>query len=163
MTVHTSCHCTKTAISIRCARSHPATAPSLSCGQNCGRPLLCGNHFCERECHPGECAPCTKTELVQCFCGKNTTQVDCGEGMSLRQEVFLVSIDGHRTTWVGRYDCGNKCGRYGVALLRLFSLPHRTDCQDLRLWPPHLLKSKSLAYSVFCLSKMFHRVVTSLL
>ena len=41
--------------------------------------------------------------------------------MSSRQEAFLVGNDGKELTWVGRYDCGNKCGRYSVALFGLFS------------------------------------------
>ncbi|KAF8582785.1 hypothetical protein K439DRAFT_1350445 [Ramaria rubella] len=111
LTIHPTCHCGKTTLSIRCARSYVTPTPSLSCGQACGRPLSCGNHFCEEECHSGGCAPCIKKEVVRCFCGKNTTSVSCGEGMKTKQDAFLIGEDGMRISWEGRYDCGSKCDR----------------------------------------------------
>lgn len=112
LTVHPSCHCNKTTLSIRCARSHALPAPSLSCGQTCGRLLVCGNHRCKKDCHPGQCEPCREMEIVRCFCGNNSTQVRCGEGLSLKQEALVIDKNGRETTWEGRYDCGNKCDRY---------------------------------------------------
>jgi transcriptional repressor NF-X1 len=117
LTVHTSCHCNRTVLSIRCARSHTAPEPSLSCGQTCGRPLLCGSHYCEKQCHPGQCEPCTETEISKCFCGKNSTQVPCGERKSSKQQALVIDKNGRETTWEGRYDCGNKCNRYATVFL----------------------------------------------
>ncbi|KAI9217241.1 hypothetical protein BC828DRAFT_391676 [Blastocladiella britannica] len=52
------------------------------CPAVCGRPLSCGNHTCQRNCHAGNCPPCLEAsfdELV-CPCGRSSIvpPVACG-------------------------------------------------------------------------------------
>ncbi|XP_073011120.1 NF-X1-type zinc finger protein NFXL1 [Typha latifolia] len=46
----------------------------FSCNSICGRPLLCGNHFCKEICHPGPCGECESLpgKIKTCHCGKTT-------------------------------------------------------------------------------------------
>eukprot|EP00756_Hemistasia_phaeocysticola_P034292 Hpha_TRINITY_DN16514_c1_g3::TRINITY_DN16514_c1_g3_i1::g.133992::m.133992/K12236/NFX1; transcriptional repressor NF-X1 len=45
---------------------------TFSCGKLCGKPLGCGNHSCERECHHGPCGDCPllPANVESCPCGK---------------------------------------------------------------------------------------------
>mmetsp|Transcript_91503 Transcript_91503/g.218111 ORF Transcript_91503/g.218111 Transcript_91503/m.218111 type:complete len:955 (-) Transcript_91503:59-2923(-) len=48
---------------------------SFSCSQPCGKALDCQEHFCERECHPGDCGLCPKDPKTwgdRCACGKTS-------------------------------------------------------------------------------------------
>ncbi|KAI0635276.1 hypothetical protein C8Q77DRAFT_1054207 [Trametes polyzona] len=113
VTTQKPCYCGKQTLSFRCAHlslgknSNPATA-ELSCGQQCGRTLSCGNHPCEDVCHPGKCKPCPVRELVRCYCGKEEKEVGCGEG---EVKECMVVEDGQEKRWVGRYACANNCDR----------------------------------------------------
>lgn len=52
------------------------------CTRQCGRPLKCGNHFCEELCHKGPCGSCREAifEEVSCNCGRTVLQppLPCG-------------------------------------------------------------------------------------
>ncbi|OJJ42906.1 hypothetical protein ASPZODRAFT_1236892 [Penicilliopsis zonata CBS 506.65] len=59
----------------RTLKNQPCWLTDARCGQICGRPLKCGSHVCQKDCHrPGECedacTPCTQA------CGK--TKALCG-------------------------------------------------------------------------------------
>ena len=41
-------------------------AKPSSCGRSCGRTLLCGNHYCERDCHRVKNAPDTVQAGTNC-------------------------------------------------------------------------------------------------
>ncbi|CAL1536845.1 unnamed protein product [Lymnaea stagnalis] len=70
--VKSTCFCKKsTPRTVRCS------AKSWTCGKPCGRPLSCKQHKCLDNCHPGECAPCVKTSMHPCFCGKEKTERPC--------------------------------------------------------------------------------------
>ncbi|KIJ55328.1 hypothetical protein M422DRAFT_73278 [Sphaerobolus stellatus SS14] len=111
LTVTPPCYCGKTEMAMRCVHTRAVPEPSLSCGQTCGRQLTCGNHVCEAVCHPGDCTPCSKTETINCFCGKHTKEVPCGEGLLDKQEALVIETDGQMKAWVGRYACEDKCER----------------------------------------------------
>ncbi|KAH0467528.1 hypothetical protein IEQ34_004766 [Dendrobium chrysotoxum] len=44
----------------------------FSCDDVCGRSLLCGNHVCRENCHPGLCGECELLpgKISTCHCGK---------------------------------------------------------------------------------------------
>ncbi|KAK8949021.1 NF-X1-type zinc finger protein NFXL1 [Platanthera zijinensis] len=44
----------------------------FSCNDVCGRRLLCGNHLCRKNCHPGPCGECELLpgSIRACHCGK---------------------------------------------------------------------------------------------
>ncbi|KAI0523402.1 hypothetical protein KFK09_005797 [Dendrobium nobile] len=44
----------------------------FSCDDVCGRSLLCGNHVCQENCHPGLCGECELLpgKISTCHCGK---------------------------------------------------------------------------------------------
>ncbi|KAG9668161.1 hypothetical protein KCU99_g8517, partial [Aureobasidium melanogenum] len=52
------------------------------CTRPCGRPLKCGNHFCEDLCHKGPCGSCREAifDEINCNCGRTvlTPPLPCG-------------------------------------------------------------------------------------
>lgn len=62
-----SCYCGKTEEMRLCGQSE------FSCRKPCGKLLDCKEHFCERECHPGDCGTCLRDPVRwgdRCACGK---------------------------------------------------------------------------------------------
>ncbi|KZP01668.1 hypothetical protein CALVIDRAFT_492229 [Calocera viscosa TUFC12733] len=106
VTVQRPCYCGKKLLALRCSHLTGLHPPDLTCGQVCGKRLGCGKHACERECHPGECAPCEVRELVRCYCGKEAREVACGEG-----EAKPCADLEKAERWEGRYECAQPCGR----------------------------------------------------
>lgn len=90
-------------------------ANNFSCGGKCDKKLGCGNHSCPDPCHDGPCKPCTVTENVSCYCGKEEREVACGEGIPKGSEVGVGSEARH---WIGRFACEHACDRYAVSKLR---------------------------------------------
>uniref|UniRef100_A0A0G4HLA8 NF-X1-type domain-containing protein n=1 Tax=Chromera velia CCMP2878 TaxID=1169474 RepID=A0A0G4HLA8_9ALVE len=80
-----SCHCGKEMRQHRCG-----DLDLHSCSKPCGKPLGCGNHPCQKPCHPGPCPPCDHKISLSCHCGKRTEDRACGE-----------------TEWT----CGEPCGK----------------------------------------------------
>ncbi|KAM0790050.1 hypothetical protein ACM66B_005378 [Microbotryomycetes sp. NB124-2] len=115
------CHCGKSDVQARCSAVHGvkgalSTGLSkdelLSCGQQCGKPLACGLHECERQCHEGECGDCVRTRDKQCYCGRTTATEDCGHLRSDRIECSRpVEHDaGDKVeSWIGEWECDNVC------------------------------------------------------
>ena len=56
--------------------------PEHICTQECGRPLKCGQHYCNELCHKGPCGTCREAifEEVSCACGRTVLQppLPCG-------------------------------------------------------------------------------------
>ncbi|KAI5206517.1 hypothetical protein E4T39_02480 [Aureobasidium subglaciale] len=52
------------------------------CTRPCGRPLKCGNHFCDDLCHKGPCGSCREAifDEINCHCGRTvlTPPLPCG-------------------------------------------------------------------------------------
>lgn len=65
------CYCRKESREVSCTKENLAS-PFYCCENICGHPLDCGNHFCEEQCHQGDCKPCDlKPDVVKCCpCGK---------------------------------------------------------------------------------------------
>uniref|UniRef100_A0A1D1XXI3 NF-X1-type zinc finger protein NFXL1 n=1 Tax=Anthurium amnicola TaxID=1678845 RepID=A0A1D1XXI3_9ARAE len=104
------CPCGKQSLVRRCSdRKTP-----LSCGQKCGKVLVCGRHHCDRVCHTGPCDPCRVLLTASCFCKKKTEVVLCGE-MTIRGDI--KEIDGvfscksvcGKTLVCGNHLCGEDC------------------------------------------------------
>lgn len=70
--VEQKCYCGKQRREVVCSRESNASS-EFSCGDECGRPLECGNHQCAKECHFGECGPCPLLPalVTHCPCGKS--------------------------------------------------------------------------------------------
>jgi len=67
--VNAFCTCGKKSIELPCALRREA----FSCGNPCGKRLLCENHNCRRKCgHDGDCGTCESDPqtAVHCACGK---------------------------------------------------------------------------------------------
>lgn len=108
LSVERSCHCGQEVIVNRCSRLHEAPNPALSCGRVCSKPLACGKHVCMQTCHPGECADCKESDLVSCYCGKESQSVPCGDG---HVKHSAVMVNGEKKEWDGRYECESECGQ----------------------------------------------------
>lgn len=108
----TPCHCNKTTLSLRCNRMTAVGDAPLSCGAICNKPLQCGTHKCQQICHPGECQPCGEVSRYQCYCGRNSRVLACGEGK------LQHCADG-RNEWDGRFACDEICNRWDPRFCRL--------------------------------------------
>lgn len=95
-----SCFCLKIEKSVGCD-------VELKCDSQCGRKLECGNHFCEKLCHNGECDTClTKVKAFEtCFCGKDTVVNLLGR----ERENCLEKIPSCETICNKITACGHKC------------------------------------------------------
>lgn len=98
-----SCYCGKETQDRSCFEEE------FSCAQACGRLLDCGAHWCERQCHDGECGPCLRDPATvgdKCACGQTSR---CqGEAAA----AFLVRWVGTRKKCTDPLPlCGQKCGR----------------------------------------------------
>ncbi|BFZ15022.1 hypothetical protein BsWGS_18061 [Bradybaena similaris] len=70
--VKSACHCGKSA-----PRAMRCNARLWTCGKTCGHTLSCKQHKCQDKCHAGDCAPCTKTSIQSCCCGKLKSERPC--------------------------------------------------------------------------------------
>lgn len=72
VTVNVTCYCASQPPSTkRCCNR------GWSCGGQCGKPLTCGKHSCNNQCHSGDCLPCTKKSVQKCLCGTQQKLRDC--------------------------------------------------------------------------------------
>ncbi|XP_042324551.1 NF-X1-type zinc finger protein NFXL1 isoform X2 [Sceloporus undulatus] len=67
-----TCYCKK-------ARPVPrrCSTKEWSCQLPCGRKLPCGQHNCEKPCHPGDCQPCPRVSKQRCICGRQVAERLC--------------------------------------------------------------------------------------
>lgn len=114
ITIQNPCHCGRDVIALVCSRANPTTGgkvgfpASRSCGRKCGKFLSCRNHLCPELCHDGECPPCSVTEEANCWCGKETKVLACGEGDA--KECNIFTADGEES-WTGKFGCNKTCER----------------------------------------------------
>ena len=71
------CYCGDASTNVTCQAKN--LNPSYSCGKPCTQSLDCFNHLCGQPCHDGECPPCKEKEMVDCYCGNTTVEVNCGD------------------------------------------------------------------------------------
>nr|XP_060634470.1 NF-X1-type zinc finger protein NFXL1 [Anolis sagrei ordinatus] len=70
--VTVTCYCKKAKpVPRRCSTKE------WSCQLPCGRRLPCGQHNCEKPCHPGNCQPCPRISKQRCVCGKQVAERLC--------------------------------------------------------------------------------------
>ncbi|XP_054846530.1 NF-X1-type zinc finger protein NFXL1 [Eublepharis macularius] len=70
--VLTSCYCKRAKpVPRRCSTKE------WSCQQPCCRKLPCGQHSCEKSCHPGDCEPCPRVSRQRCVCGRQVAERLC--------------------------------------------------------------------------------------
>ena len=96
-----TCPCGKeelTAVRTSCADPIP------TCGQLCGKALLCGNHICEEVCHDGPCKPCSIKILAKCRCGQVQAKVLCNE-----REAFRCEKKCKGGLKCGKHECPTLC------------------------------------------------------
>lgn len=69
--VRQECYCGKVGRKVKCT-AEIGGATNYECGEICGKVLECGNHFCTKLCHPGECESCSiaPEKVNHCPCGQ---------------------------------------------------------------------------------------------
>ncbi|KAK7097179.1 hypothetical protein V1264_004194 [Littorina saxatilis] len=67
------CPCGKTAFELPCTEDIP------TCGDTCGKLLLCGLHTCTQRCHQGPCGQCLQLQPKRCRCGQSQKEVLCSK------------------------------------------------------------------------------------
>uniref|UniRef100_A0A182PVX0 R3H domain-containing protein n=1 Tax=Anopheles epiroticus TaxID=199890 RepID=A0A182PVX0_9DIPT len=86
--VQRKCGCGRLEKLVQCCQKE-----ELLCEAVCDKPLNCGLHRCEKQCHGGSCNTCTELVQHNCHCGKGERMVVCtGENLA-----------------VTRYGCGKPC------------------------------------------------------
>uniref|UniRef100_A0A0K8V596 Protein shuttle craft n=1 Tax=Bactrocera latifrons TaxID=174628 RepID=A0A0K8V596_BACLA len=110
--VDQQCHCTKQERQVACTRdSHDKH--NYSCGKQCGKDLVCGNHKCKDCCHPGECRTCKLSPEVvtSCPCGK--MPIVTGQRMSCLDAIPVCEGVCGKTLRCGKpahpHHCTSKC------------------------------------------------------
>ncbi|KDN53167.1 hypothetical protein K437DRAFT_242616 [Tilletiaria anomala UBC 951] len=121
VTVSRRCFCGKKTVTIRCSQLTRTSRVAMlglaenglgselggiSCTDVCGKALNCGVHTCQSVCHAGKCGDCTVTKEANCYCGRDTKIMLCGQG----QEIKSYSIAGDES-WDGYWSCEQLCER----------------------------------------------------
>ncbi|KAI1083034.1 hypothetical protein F5B20DRAFT_443826 [Whalleya microplaca] len=115
-----SCNCGKHVSSKRCGETDYSRG--WSCHEICGDLLPCGEHECQKECHPGLCGSCTIPILSRCYCGRESKAIPCEErGDKLQSynygqlktldEILESDDDLPESFYWGSFECNTICGR----------------------------------------------------
>lgn len=88
------CFCEKSSFQLRCGEPEARK----SCGNICDQLLACNKHRCEEICHADDCNTCKLTFERICYCGKQKSQLQCGNGK-------LCTENG------GYFACNGICGK----------------------------------------------------
>lgn len=78
----------------------------LLCGATCDKPLPCGRHTCQLECHEEPCHPCAVTLTQTCHCGASTRDIPCTADAEL---VFSCTAPCPQTLDCGLHPCTSTC------------------------------------------------------
>ena len=114
------CFCGKESRVVKCVDYDP-DSPGWSCGQPCLSPMDCNaaeaalsngkvkRHSCRALCHAGPCPPCHIKDIVACYCGKHTKEINCSE-----KEFPMLSQGNDEASHprLGFYQCEDICGRF---------------------------------------------------
>lgn len=95
-----SCPCGKSVF-----RDLPCDQVVSKCGDTCGKPMSCGvaGHTCHRQCHDGECGPCSVIIEGPCRCGRARKRGLCSDGGHLCDRKCIVERS------CGRHQCRRRC------------------------------------------------------
>ncbi|GFO45458.1 NF-x1-type Zinc finger protein nfxl1 [Plakobranchus ocellatus] len=80
----------------------PCTEDILTCGDTCGKPLECGEHFCAQRCHVGKCGQCIQRTVKRCRCGQKQKEFACAKE-------FLCDKKCTNLRNCGVHKCNRKC------------------------------------------------------
>lgn len=72
-----------------------------SCHEVCGDLLPCGEHMCEKSCHPGLCGDCETLIEARCYCGAVQKPVPCSS-LDEPQQSYSHS---EKSWFEGRFSC----------------------------------------------------------
>ncbi|GJY11923.1 NF-X1-type zinc finger protein NFXL1 [Tanacetum coccineum] len=92
------CPCGKKTIPTRCSDQKSL----LTCGQHCGKPLMCLRHCCSKTCHVGPCDSCDVQIDASCFYKKKIEVVVCGD-MAVKGRANVEND--------GIFSCNSSCGK----------------------------------------------------
>ena len=130
--VKIECYCGKTVKSVPCLQQNKGGA-FKACDKVCGKLLNCGKHKCERICHEGDCGQCPRTEVVECHCGLEEKEVECG------QEFSCEAICNEKLA-CGNHTCTLKCHK-GKCMECPFLVKENEKCQCGKMPVERLLGS----------------------
>ncbi|KAJ1675681.1 FKBP12-associated protein [Spiromyces aspiralis] len=124
---------------------------AISCGEVCERELACGKHKCDKVCHEGACPPCLVEEEQMCYCGRESRNGTCGNGVLKstwiegrtgkdqdEQHQEQAGVEEGGESWrlaSGHYSCGRVCGMYYRCCVHRCELachPHQQPGKFLR-------------------------------
>ena len=92
-----TCPCGKTRHHLPCYEATP------TCGNTCGKTLLCGDHVCAERCHRGKCGSCLQMAKKTCKCGAKTRDMACAK------KEFACETKCKRLRDCGKHACNRKC------------------------------------------------------
>jgi transcriptional repressor NF-X1 len=94
-----TCFCGKNSYHAKCSDD----SENFSCQKKCEKPLNCGKHQCQQNCHKGSCLSCTVMVEASCHCNKETKEVHCGK------ENFSCHKECGNTLNCGNHPCTKVC------------------------------------------------------
>jgi transcriptional repressor NF-X1 len=104
------CFCQKTTFQPLCKDRNIGK----SCENVCEKKLDCNNHICLEKCHDHQCSPCSVYNTLDCYCGKETLKIKCGE-------IQVCENPCNKILSCGKHFCDRKC--------------HPGDCGECKLSP----------------------------
>ncbi|TFL01770.1 hypothetical protein BDV98DRAFT_548477 [Pterulicium gracile] len=121
VTLTQSCLCGEEQMLVKCGQA--PQSPQLTCTESCKLPLACG-HSCGDGCHVQPCRPCQKRVIQTCVCGKEETEVICGE----REGALRCSNTCTSTFTCGVHQCDELCHEHSSYYLCPFDPVVVTRC-----------------------------------
>ncbi|OTA69399.1 hypothetical protein K449DRAFT_384333 [Hypoxylon sp. EC38] len=112
-----SCFCGKLTSTKRCSETD--YTHGWSCHQVCGDPLPCGEHDCQKECHPGLCGSCEIPIPSLCYCGRQLKDLPCDQRCDKRASYNYGQVENGisenndigRNWFSGSFECNVVCNR----------------------------------------------------
>ncbi|GFN83518.1 transcriptional repressor nf-x1 [Plakobranchus ocellatus] len=88
--------------------------PVPTCGRVCHKPMACGlasdPHLCERNCHNGDCGPCSKQSTLRCECGATEKKMPCEVAVTFSEtNPFKCQKRCGKKKTCGRHKCSDTC------------------------------------------------------
>ncbi|KAI1394130.1 uncharacterized protein F4822DRAFT_38126 [Hypoxylon trugodes] len=111
------CFCGKNITTKRCSETN--YTHGWSCHEICGDLLPCGDHECQKECHPGLCGSCEIPILSFCYCGKEAREIPCEQRGEKKESYNHGQVEGDvpkndeliENWYWGTFGCENVCDR----------------------------------------------------
>lgn len=146
--VEAHCYCGNVEKTLQCCEKQEEKESyewigSFDCQQSCGRPMDCGEHHCEKQCHPQEQqiphCPRSPDVVTHCPCGKtalSTLTGDCSRPRASCHDPIP--------------NCGEACGKQLLCGHLCTAICHSGDCLPCLLTVPISCRCRRNTFGTIC-------------